>query len=230
MDRKPGRFVMLVLALGTYLMGMDMALHSRPGNAQTQDGANVSFRWAFGAQVKADNGTKLISITQDTALNTGDQLKMVLELQKPCFVYVVHQGPQGEIRWLFPATKQAFEKDYGPGQRYDIPHGEAWFRLNDQVGHETFYLLASAQRLSDLEALLESYATTPTPEQAALADRIVTDIRELRKRYMQFTAIAERPVPIAGNMRAPNGELLGNLAVEIHAHDFYGKTYTIEHR
>jgi hypothetical protein len=195
-----------------------------------QADGNISFRWAFGAQVKTDNGSKLVSITQDTTLQTGDQLKMVLELQKPCFVYVVYQGPQGEIRWLFPGTKEVFEQEYHLGQRYDIPTGDAWFHLNDQVGHETFYVLASVQRLSDLEALLVSYPTTPASEQAVLASRIVADIRELRKRHQQFTTVAERPVPIAGNMRTPNGELLGNLAVEITAQDFYGKTYTIEHR
>lgn len=226
---KVSRFVMLVLVLGTYLAAMDMILPRASVRAQNQEEANVIFRWAFAAQVKAENGN-LRSITQDTTLNTGDQLKMVLELQKPCFVYVVYHGSQGEIQWLFPAAKQAFEKDYRPGQRYDIPTGEAWFHLNDQVGRETFYLLASVQRLPELEDLLESYVKTPAPEQPALASRIVADIRELRKRHQQFTAMAERPVPIAGNMRTANGERLGKLALEIKAQDFYSKTYTIEHR
>jgi hypothetical protein len=210
-------------------MEMDTVLNRASVRAQNQEEANISFRWAFGAQIKTDHD-KLMSITQDTTLHTGDQLKMVLEPQKPCFVYVLHQGPQGEIRWLFPTARQAFDTDYRPKQRYDIPQGEAWFRLNDQVGRETFYLLAATQRLSELEALLEAYTTTPSPEQAAVADQIIVHIRELRKRHRQATTVAERPVPIAGNLRTPRGEALGELAVEINAHDFYSKTYTIEHR
>lgn len=226
---KLSRFIILALILSTSLVAMDLILPQWSVQAQTQEDANVIFRWAFAAQVKTDNG-KLQAITQDTELHTGDQLKIALELQKPCFVYVVYHGSQGEIQWLFPASKQAFEQGYRSGQRYDVPTGDAWFQLNDQTGRETFYLLASVQRLPELEELLESYVKTPAAEQPALASRIVTDIRALRKRHQQFTALAERPVPIAGNMRTPNGERLGQLAVEIKAQDFYSKTYTIEHR
>ncbi len=226
---KLSRFVILVVVLGAGLVALNLIRPNASAWAQPQADANVVFRWAFAAQVKAENGA-LKAITQDTTLHTGDQLKMVLELEKPCFVYVVYHGPQGELQWLFPAARQAFEKDYRPGQRYDVPTGETWFHLNDQVGRETFYLLASAQRLPELEGLLEIYAKTPAAEQPALASRIVTSIRELRKRHQQLTALAERPVVIAGNMRTPSGERVGQLAVEIKAQDFYSKTYTIEHR
>jgi hypothetical protein len=55
----------------------------------------------------------------------------------------------------------------------------------------------------------------------------VSEIREVKKRYRQFATLAERPVPIAGNLRGPD---IGDLAVEITAQNFYSKTFTIEHR
>jgi hypothetical protein len=196
-------------------------------SATAQEAANVHFRWAFGALVGGENPPRLVAITQDTTLKTGDQLKMLVELNKPCFVYVIHHGPQGEVHWLFPASTPQLEADYQTAKRYDIPPGDAWLRLDAQAGRETFYLLAAAERLTDLETLLSTYATAAHSEQAQLATNIVSEIREVRKRYRQFATLAERPVPIAGNLRGPD---IGDLVVEITAQNFYSKTFTIEHR
>jgi hypothetical protein len=196
-------------------------------NVWAQEDANVSFRWAFGAQISSENPPKLLPITQDTTLKTGDQLKMLVELQKPCFVYVIHHGPQGEVHWLFPNGLQQLDNDYHTGKRYNIPPGDGWLRLDNQVGQEMFYLLASAERLPDLERLLSSYATASQTEQPQLATNILTEIRAVKKRYRQFATLAERPVPIAGNLRGPE---IADFAVAITANNFYSKTFTIEHR
>jgi hypothetical protein len=199
---------------------------SNRGNPVAQEEANVHFRWAFGALVGGENPPRLMAITQDTTLKTGDQLKMLVEIKKPCFVYVIHHGPQGEVRWLFPASAPPFETDYQTAKRYDIPPGDGWFKLDEQVGRETFYVLASVERLTGLETLLSTYTSAPRSEQPQIATHIVTEIREVRKRYRQFATLAERPVPIAGNLRGPD---IGDLAVEITAQNFYSKTFTIEH-
>ena len=193
-------------------------------SAQSPEADNVSFLWAFVALVDTGNTRKQMAITQDTTLKTGDQLKMSVEPRTPCFVYVVYHGAQGEVRLLFPYNKEQFATDYQPSKKYDVPPGDAWFRLDDQVGRETFYLLASAQRLTELETLLDAYATAPPAEQPQLASNIVTEIRDLRRRHRQLAAPAERPVPIAGNLREDVP------AVEIKATNFYSKTFTIEHR
>ena len=46
----------------------------------------VCFRWAFGAIIGSKNDRRLVAITRDTILKTGDQLKMLVELQKKCFL------------------------------------------------------------------------------------------------------------------------------------------------
>ena len=69
--------------------------------AQASDEDKVSFVWAFHARVVEGNVTKEVPIKEDIKLKTGDQLKMFVELRKPCFVYVIHHGAQGEIQRLF---------------------------------------------------------------------------------------------------------------------------------
>lgn len=214
-----GVWLCALVVLGVAILGL-----SGPASVESQDEANIGFRWAFVALVDAGSVRQQIPITQDTTLKTGDQLKMSVELRTPCFVYVIYHGAQGEVRQLFPYDTQQFATDYQASKKYDIPPGEAWFRLNDQVGRETFYLLASVQRLTELETLLEAYAAAPSAEQPPLATTIVAEIRDLRRRYRQLAAPAERPAPIAGNMREDV------QALEIKASNFYSKTFTIEHR
>jgi Domain of unknown function (DUF4384) len=192
-------------------------------SAQASDENNVSFVWAFEALVAAGNVTKQVQIKEDMKLKTGDHLKMFVELRKPCFVYVIHHGAQGEIQQLFPYDIQQFTTDYQTSKIYEIPPNDAWFRINEQVGLETFYLVASAQRLADLEQLLATYAAAQPAEQPLAATNVLAELRNLLKQH-RASMKPGRPVPIAGNMRK------GIEGVEITAPQFYIETFTIEHR
>src|SRR5262245_25160143 len=191
-------------------------------SAQASDENNVSFVWAFEALVAEGNVTKQMQIKEDMKLKTGDHLKMFVELRKPCFVYVIHHGAQGEVQLLFPYNTQQFTVDYQPAKLYGIPPADGWFRLNEQAGRETFYLVASAQRLLDLEKLLDTYAAAQPAEQPQVATNVLTELRNLIKQH-RSSVPPGRPVPIAGNMRR------GIEGLEITASNFYSKTFTIEH-
>ena len=192
-------------------------------SAQASDEDKVNFVWAFEALVAEGNVTKQVPIKEDMKLKTGDQLKMFVELRKACFVYVVHHGARGEIQRLFPYDIQQFTTDYQTSKIYEIPPNDGWFRINEQAGLETFYLVASAQRLTDLEQLLATYATTPPAEQPLAVTNILAELRSLLKQH-RSSVKPGRPVPIAGNMRK------GIEGVEIAAPQFYIETFTIEHR
>jgi uncharacterized protein DUF4384 len=191
-------------------------------SAQASDEDKVSFVWAFEALVAEGKITKQVSVKEDITLKTGDQLKMFVELRKPCFVYVIHHGARGEIQRLFPYDIQQFTADYRTSKIYEIPPDDAWFRINEQAGRETFYLLASEQRLTDLEQLLTTYAAAQPPEQPLAATNILVELRNLLKQH-RSSVKPGRPVPIAGNMRK------GIEGIEITAPQFYIETFTIEH-
>ena len=193
-------------------------------SAQASDENNVSFVWAFAALVAEGNVTKPVSVKEDRQLKTGDQLKMFVILRKPCFVYVIHHGARGEIQRLFPYDIEQFTTDYETSKTYEIPPDDGWFRLNEQTGLETFYLVASAQRLTDLEQLLATYTAAPPAEQPQVATNILSELRNLLKQH-RASVKPGRPVPIAGNMRIPKGI----EGVEITAPQFYIETFTIEH-
>lgn len=195
---------------------------------------NIAFRWGFGALV--GKSKKFVSISRDTVLGSGDELKMVVELRKNCYVYVLHYSPKGEVTLLFPESFGQYSGDYEVGKNYYVPKGRGWFELDNSTGRETFYLLSSTERLLDLEALVGNYASAKTDEKAEFGKKIVAEIRDVRRKFRNFATLAERPVTIGGNIRGVEGAEASNrpdvasIVTEISANNFYGKTFTIEHK
>lgn len=195
---------------------------------------NVAFRWGFGARVGKDK--KFVSITRDTALKTGDEIKMVIELKKECYVYVILQDSRGGVSFLFPENVKQFASDYKSGKNYYIPKGREWNELDKNTGKETIYLLASAERLVELEALMGNYSSTDEARKEEAAKKIVAEIRDVKKRYRTFQTLAERPVTIGGNIRGVEAAEqsrrpdVSTIMTEISANNFYSKTFTIDHQ
>ena len=204
--------------------------------ASAQEKPNVSFEWAFATLSTVAKETTLIPIVRDTALQTGDPLKMMVRLKTECFVYVIHENPAGEIALRFPYDLKQFMTDYKTGKNYFVPKGRDWFKLDTNKGRETFYVVASGRRLLDLEALLSKYKDAADSKKPAVAKDILAEIRNVRKSFKTFTTLAERPISIGGNVRGlakePSGGLpdVSTIATEISANNFYGKTFTIDHK
>jgi hypothetical protein len=206
------------------------------GVALGQEKDNIGFEWGFGAMSGSAKDPELASITRDTTLKSGDQVKMIVKLTKECFVYLIHEESDGEITLRFPYDLEQFSTDYKIGKNYYIPKGRPWFQLDDKVGKESFYLLASPTRLTDLENLLKKYRSSSASAKTALAKDIVSEIRNVRKRFKTFATTAERPISIGGNVRGTQSPGAGRrpdvatITTEISANNFYGKTITVDHK
>jgi hypothetical protein len=137
---------------------------------------------------------------------------------------------------IFPYNARQFDTDYKTSTKYYIPEGNKWFRMDDNGGAEVFYLLASDKRLTELETVYGKYVSADPGNKPALAKQVFAKIRETKKRHRKFTATAERPVAIGGNVRGINvggAEPLfdvASLAVEISANHFFSRTFTIDHK
>jgi Domain of unknown function (DUF4384) len=203
--------------------------------AAARSDASVNFQWAFGALKKA-NGAKFEAVTRDTGLKTGDQIKFFLKVNKNCFVYLIYRSSQGELNVLFPQRFKLKSAEYTVAGDHYIPKGDEWFELDEHTGEERFYLLASAERLVELEAVINDYETADAAKKPPLANQVLSEIRNLRKRHLKFKTYAERPVNIIGNLRGTEkAETAGahdiaKFAVEISADTFYSRTFTIDHR
>ena len=196
---------------------------------------NVKIHWAFGALTGPGKNRELISINKNTTLKTGDQFKMMVELKSMCFVYLIYHGSNGESQLLFPNDLEQFNKNYHVAEKYYIPQKNLWFALDEYTGQETFYLLVSKTRLSELEDLLQQYESSGLAKKPAVVLEIIEQIKRIRKQHQSFAAKAERPLSIGGAVRGVQKQRsplhdVATLAVEISTTGFYGRTFTVEHK
>ena len=126
--------------------------------------------------------------------------------------------------------------EYTAAGNHYIPADDQWFELDEHTGEERFYLLASVKRLTDLEALVNGYESADNVKKPPLTEKILAEIRKLRKQHLKFKTYAERPVNIIGNLRgtekAETAEArdIAKYALEISADTFYSRTFTIDHQ
>jgi len=201
-----------------------------------QNGQKIVFQWAFCALQKADADQNPRVITRDTDLKSGDRIKFFVKPESPCYLYLIYQSSQRELSVLYPLRfKQLDDRETWSDRQY-IPDGNQWFELDEHTGREKFFLLASIQRLVDLETLVNQYESADKTKKSALVDKITAEIRSLRKRHLRFKTYAEKPVTIIGNLRGGEQAMsahtkdVADYAVEISTTTFFSRTYTIDHQ
>lgn len=240
---KPNRKLFSSVAFGIFFLAtltacgiwtVSLAAEETPNASRDPD---VSFRWAFAAMSVQDGKKVMQPITQDVALKSGDQIKMMVELQRKCFVYIFHHNQDDGLKLLFPYSLQQFESDYQPGRRYYVPLGnEAWFRLDRHPSREVFYVVASSKRLDELEKSYVRYESADAASKSDAAKAVLDQIRELRREHRELVSPAERPVPIGGALRSvekvedANRFDIAAFADDILSTGFVARTYTIEHK
>jgi hypothetical protein len=232
------RSIMLfTVVLSVFVVGFQFSEQPiAPTPAVQQNDSNIEFEWAFGVLGNKENTQIPIPITRDTILKSGDEMKMMVKMTKECFVYVIYLDSQGEISLLFPSPMRQFQDDYVVDKRYYIPKGRPWMKLDKNTGKEVFFLVGATTRLLDLEIKLGDYFSADPSNRKPFADKVVSEIRGLRKKYTTFATIAEKPLSIGGNIRSTdtvrvvNRPDVADIATQISANNFYSKTITIDHQ
>ena len=216
--------ILLLLAIGSWGQGKSYA-------------GEVKFLWAFSARVAHDGSERLIRIEKDTALHSGDQMKIFIKPQSDCYIYVIYLSSAAELMLLYPTDLSASRS--ATGIAHFIPNSSAWFALDEQTGKEKFYLLASGKRLTELETLLSKYAEKDSGviAQKSAVQEVLAEIKAVKRRHRSLNTTAERPIRIGGNFRGTNKvqsesdlDDVTRMAIEITASEFYSRTFTIDHR
>lgn len=229
---------MVVVVAVFVALGFELSLG--PGQPIAQETnermKDIEFLWAFGAMVKTGPSPRLIPITKDTTLKTGDQIKFFVSLEENCFVYLIYHSSQGEVSVLFPYRFEQLSRDFKTHALYYVPQGAEWFQLDGHVGLETFYLLASAERLHVLEQLINQYETADPAKKQAMVGKVLKEIRRLRRENRKFKTYAEKPVNIMGQFRGSEKVSteaaldVAKLGMKVSAKHFYSRTFTIDHK
>jgi hypothetical protein len=213
--------------LGTAAVFSLLTACALPAIGKDGNEPTVKLRWAVGALDAA--GGKPAAIQHDTKLGTGTKLKLLVEPTSPGSVYLLLLDSSQDLHVLYrKSSTVAHAKD---GKPTYIPPGSQWFELEAGAGMETFFLLASVDPLKDLERLIDRHGAAEAADKKAVAESIIAEVRRLNKANRNFARPVERPVMIGGQTRGDTdaASAIDQLAVEVEAERFYGKTITIDH-
>ena len=87
---------LIVTIVSIVIFNNQTVIFAQQENGQIEN--NVTFSWAFGAIKNTDAGPHFESITRDTVLKTGDQIKFLLRVESKCFIYLIYQSSQGDLK------------------------------------------------------------------------------------------------------------------------------------
>jgi hypothetical protein len=189
--------------------------------------ARVHFYWTFGAMTGPAADRRFATVDREVVkLRSGDDLRFYVAAAAPAHIYLLHGDVANNLELIWPRVEDLSTPRL-PGRGQLIPSG-GWLRIEGPAGRERLYLLASVAPLTRLESLLRAHAAAPPPARVETARSVLEEIGDLRARHGTPEARAQRPVLIAGRVRAANPDLAA-AAVEVTAPRFFARTYIIEH-
>jgi hypothetical protein len=186
-----------------------------------ESGTKVSFSWALIHRDK--KGTTSIDASKNPVVFSGDFLHIIIN-PKNTHVYIYYHDSSDDLSCLYPSSA----KDHKITGTIYIPSEKDWFKFDQHTGIETFYILASKQRLQNLERITREYLNASPNGKVKLKAKLLLEIQDLRKANSNLATTAEKPVPVAGSFRGISNTV--GIATEVEADNFYGKTIRIEHQ
>ena len=185
-----------------------------PAGASLGDSApsTLTLSTIFLGERKVGNSYEEVVIREGSTLRSGDGLKIVFETNRDAYVYALLLDSGGKGNVIFPSENFAMSNHVRGGQQIEIPSSGLWFFLDNQVGTETIYVLASLEpmpRIGELAARLEAMGAR---RDHAAADKEVADFvtrgavkRKKKKR-------PSKPIVIAGVVRGIGGVKKGGTS------------------
>jgi hypothetical protein len=161
---------------------------------------------------------------------------MMIQIREKCFVYVIHKDTQGNLTMLFPYSIKQFDTDYQTARKYYAPKEDGWFQLDDRTGIETFYLIASDQRLLDVEYTYQQYDSSGPSKKQELAGQMLSELDRVKEKQPASSAeveiLAGNEPHLRGFERATGADPtdVSRLAREISFETAYCETFEINHR
>ena len=99
----------------------------------------------------------------------GDRFKIVVRLNCDCYLYIMSIDGSGWAEPVFPKKDGKTPNPVSKDQEYAFPEGPRWFTLDQIKGIESFFVVGSASRRSDLEESFAQIGSEKRPETKIVA-------------------------------------------------------------
>jgi len=189
--------------------------------------ADVSFRWA----ILSDSGDGMEPLNFSNSppiVFSGTGLQIYLEHLENCHIYLYLLDSQDELTPLYPTEKGYYNYGFPRGPKF-IPPGNQSFAFVPPAGMETFFIIASEERLFQIEKLTEEFQkhSDSLGQQKLLISQIEAIISDRGKKSRASEDIEE----VVRKIRTSTGiETKTFKAVEVDISDSYGRKILIDHQ
>ncbi len=202
---------------------------SQSSETSEDDAQNIVFNWAILHKEKSGQ-KKALNLKRKLLLFSGDEFKIFIQPIENVYIYLYLLDTDDNLSLLFPYRIEDLDDNYVLGHEYYFPQ-TGWAYMDENIGTETFYMLASSERLHTLEVLTSEYGKASGNTKKSVQAKVLAEIKST---FMRFSSLAdlfaEKPIPKAGTLRSLEKKDPADSAVQIKAENFYGKTIRIEHK
>ena len=192
-----------------------------------QNRNDVSFKWAF-IHRSADGKKKIIDFKKRPphTVTSGDNLQVYIQSSVNIYIYIFMLDTQKDLFLILPEHPDFYAESELELSEIYLPSRNDWFTWDEARGTERFYMLASSQRLTRLEAKTARYLNSQ--QDKVLKAGLLEEIELVRKQKSDLTTVTEKPVAIAGTIKT-RGTSMAGMATLVEAQDFYAKTLRLKH-
>ena len=135
----------------------------------------------IGQREERDGTVSEVLTKEGSVLHSHDNFQVHFQANKDAHVYVLIYDSTNEAHQLFPDPKIALNNNIKGVTEYSVPTANQWFWLDENIGTETIYVLASEKPLNNIQSLLKDMETAGAKEKKALSEKIRSEIVSLER-------------------------------------------------
>ncbi len=207
-------------------LGLFVLLVSGFGSVNPAFAEKISFRWAILAD--STEGMRALDFTGSPIVFSGTALQLYIEHLNNCHVYLYLLDSSDNLTPLYPPQKGYYDYGFPRGPKL-VPPGDQSFTFVPPTGTETLLLLASAERLFQLEELTDIF--NENPDQTGQQRLLLQEIEDMLGADNSSTEASERIEKVSVKYSAADGIKEKKFkATRAKSKDFYGRKLLIDHR
>ena len=186
----------------------------------------VSFRWAILAD--SNEGMRALDFTGSPIVFSGTALQLYIEHLNNCHIYLFLLDASENLTPIYPPRKGFYDFGFPRGPKL-VPPGDNSFAFVPPPGIETLLLIASTQRLFQLEELTDIF--NKDPSQFGQQKLLLNRIEDLFAAHEDERKASERLEKVTVKYRAADGIKEKSFkATKVRGTEFYGRKLLIDHR
>ena len=167
-----------------------------------------------------DGSVSEVTIEEGSILRSKDKFKVQFETKKDAYVYIIIHDSLNKANLLFPDPRITLSNNVKANSSHTVPTSEHWFWLDENVGIETVYVLASETPLDNIKAMLLAMEDVEEPKQQIMefvkdkaAELRAISFRHIDNRAFKEITIIKNTEKKVVNREEPGEERLRDMIV-----------------